>query len=179
MRLRWERLSELGLSWLWQFCEENLQHVMDKAEILQIAACQLVEGDFRESGAELIELREDGHLFSKHFEHLRSGSFRPEQGPGLDSLAMAAEIMHERSQGILATGSTRLEDNGCSEVPLTTAGDHVTEVREGGETRSMFPSTVPGMEGFVSWNDGIAAQDWASILVATPDYDEWFDMLGV
>jgi len=174
---RWERFSELAFSWLWQFCEENLQHVIAKAQILQTTACQLVEGEFRESGADLTELREDGHVFSRHFKHPQSGPFRPDQGPGLNALAMAAEIFHGISQENMALGPARQEGNGGLRFPNNAVTDHVTELGETVETQSTVPPTTPAVEDCIPWGTSSNTdEDWNSMMLAIPEFSDWFDM---
>lgn len=167
MHFRWQRISKLAFSWLWQFCEENLPHVLAKAQTLQSTACQLVRSEFAESGAAPNELREDGHIFSRHFLHLESGLFRPGQSSNVDALVTAAEMFYGASE------LTRQKDNGRA----VAGTNHVTSGREGGESQSTVPPMVQAMEDWPSWGtSNNADEDWASMMLAFPNYETWFQV---
>ncbi|GIZ48188.1 hypothetical protein CKM354_001125900 [Cercospora kikuchii] len=176
----WKSFSELAFSWLWQFCEEHLQHILAKAQNLQMTACRMVQSDFINSGVEPNELRGDGHIFAKHFLCHRPSSFSPDQGPGLDALATAAEMVHGNSQGTPASGSPREENHGCVEVPSSTPGNPVTSVREGGETQSSVPALFQAMGDGTSWGTSSNTDEyWESMMLPFPQIENWWELLNM
>lgn len=54
---------------MWKFLEAQERLIMAKAKALQPVACELIFQAFDQEDATTLELREEGHVFSRHFKN--------------------------------------------------------------------------------------------------------------
>jgi hypothetical protein len=111
------------------FCKSNEQKVTERAEALQPIACEAMLTDFSDCDAHPDELRQEGHVFSRHFRHTSC------EGPpiGLQALAAAADVAVQ--------DQTRLNDSGF------TTGSSARDPMIGMDFQSQFPGITTNMTG--------------------------------
>lgn len=112
------------------FCEANEQQVTERAEALQPIACGIVFEDFSGYDAHPRELRQEGHVFSRHF---RQTEDHHEPPAGLQALVAAADVAVQDQMRSTNSGF-------ATDIP---AHDQMDEVR----FQHQFSGTVENMTG--------------------------------
>jgi hypothetical protein len=109
---RWEnRVGDEAIKWLWMFCESHEQQVVERAEALQPIACATVLADFSDCHSDPQELREEGHVFSRHFRQTGHWQDRP---TGLQALVAAADVAVE---GQMRSNDSDIMNDGLTDAP--------------------------------------------------------------
>jgi hypothetical protein len=112
------------------FCESHEQQVVKRAEALQPIACGIIFADFSDFDADPHELRQEGHVFSRHFRQTEHCQDLP---TGLQALVAAADVA--------AQGQTR--SNGSDFATDISAQDPA----DGMNFQLQFPEIVTNMTG--------------------------------